>query len=130
MTLVSVNYYTPLCDPGCCKEASDDVATLKVDLDAYFTTNVLEIYIKNLGIRYSHMDVAIIVLAVGSVGVVVPGTVLGLCIATLLVAFGLNSIEGQQLVDMGTCSITNLVPYILAPGACIHMINGTIYGKY
>ena len=39
-------------------------------------------------------------------------------------------IQPQQLVDMGSCSITLLVPYTLAPGTT-HFINlGAIYGKY
>ena len=31
---------------------------------------------------------------------------------------------------MGSCKVTNLVPYILAAGASLGITNGGIYGKY
>ena len=36
----------------------------------------------------------------------------------------------QQLVCMGSCNITNLVPDILEPGASLCITNNNIYGKY
>ena len=36
----------------------------------------------------------------------------------------------STVVGMGSCSITILVPYILAPGAPPCITNGAIYGKY
>ena len=61
--------------------------SLKVGLDAYFTASVLETFTKTLGIRYHHMDVAVVVVA--TVTVFWP-----VCCCTL-VAFGLKSIEGS-----------------------------------
>ena len=52
------------------------VLPLKWIWDAYFTTNILETF---AGIRYQHMDVTLVVFIV----VIVPGTVLGLCVAGL-----------------------------------------------
>ena len=43
---------------------------LKVDLNATFTTNVIETFTKTLRIRYHHVDVTVVVLVV--VGVIVP----------------------------------------------------------
>ena len=39
-------------------------------------------------------------------------------------------LQPQQLVGMGSCSITILVPYILAPGASLCITNGAINSKY
>ena len=39
-------------------------------------------------------------------------------------------LQPQQLLGMVTCSITILVPCILAPGVTHHKTNGAIYGKY
>ena len=55
----------------------------EVDLDGPFTTNVPETFIKNLGIRYHHIDVAVVDL--DCVCVIVPGTVVGLCVTVFVV---------------------------------------------
>ena len=68
-----------------------------VHLDSYFTTNVPESVAETLGIRYHHMDVAVIVLLfVGIIGVgaIVPGTVVCLCVAVSIVVLSLRSAEG------------------------------------
>ena len=62
-----------------------------MDLDVYFTINVLETFAKTPGITYHYVDAVVIILVVA--GVIVPGTVLGLCIAVHMVAFGLKFIK-------------------------------------
>ena len=80
ITLITVYYSTFLCDFILYlrdhQEASDGIAPLKVDLDAYLTKTVLETFAKFLGISYSHMDVTVLVIVGGGgVGIaIVTGT--------------------------------------------------------
>ena len=39
-------------------------------------------------------------------------------------------LQPQQLLGLGSSSITFLMPYILAPNATLHITNGAIYGNY
>ena len=64
---------------------------LKVDLDAYFTTNVLETFNDTHGKRYHHVDVAVVVLVVDVV--TAPRTVVSLCVAVCMVVLGFKYIE-------------------------------------
>ena len=62
-----------------------------MDLDPYLTTNVLKIFPETLSIRYYHVDATVVVLVVG-VGVIVPGTGVGLCVTALMVVLGFKSV--------------------------------------
>ena len=69
----------------------------EVDLNAYPTTNALNTSVETLGIRYHHVDLTVVFfLAVGvvGIGVVVPGTNVGMCVSVLVVDFSLKSVEG------------------------------------
>ena len=68
-----------------------------MDLHVYLITNVLDTFTETPGIRYHHVDVAVVVLVVFSiacVGVIVPGTSdVSMCVAVHMVVLGFESAE-------------------------------------
>ena len=60
------------------------LSSLKMDLDAYLSTNILDAFAETISIGNHHIDV-VVVIGVFGVGVLTPGTGMGLYFAVIKV---------------------------------------------
>ena len=63
-----------------------------MDLDTYLTTNILDTFAEPLGIRYHNVYVILVVVGVG---VITPGTSVGLYVAIFMVVLGFKYVVGS-----------------------------------